>query len=117
MPNIIQTARGVYDVDTVFGCYSYLIRECGLSGDRCAMVNKLYVMANIAELGAESVRPDERLVEALKLAYRKHWLNDDSIGWDELGDKLCDALCNAMGDKEFSLWLQQMKAAVGVENA
>lgn len=68
MPNIIQTARGVYDVDTVFGCYSYLIRECGLSGDRCAMVNKLYVMANIAELRAESIRPDERLVEMLKKA-------------------------------------------------
>lgn len=61
-----------------------------------------------------ATRPDG-VVEALKLAYRKHWLNDDSIGWDELGDKLCDALCNAMGDKEFSLWLQQMKAAVGGE--
>ena len=115
MPNIIQTKHGVYDVDTIFGCYSYLIRECGLSGDRCAMVNKLYVMANIAELGAEQKRPDG-VVEALKLAYRKHWLNDDSIGWDELGDKLCDALCNAMGDREFSLWLQQMRAAVGGEH-
>ena len=58
MPNIIQTKHGVYDVDTIFGCYSYLIRECGLSGDRCAMVNKLYVMANIAEIGAEVTRPD-----------------------------------------------------------
>lgn len=65
MPNIIQTKHGVYDVDTIFGCYSYLIRECGLSGDRCAMVNKLYVMANIAELGAEQKRPDG-VVEALK---------------------------------------------------
>jgi len=29
------------------------------------MVNKLYVMANIAELGAENARPSERLVDEL----------------------------------------------------
>ena len=69
MPNIIQTKHGVYDVDTIFGCYSYLIRECGLSGDRCAMVNKLYVMANIAEIRAEVTRPDG-VVEALERLLR-----------------------------------------------
>ena len=72
MPNIIQTKHGVYDVDTIFGCYSYLIRECGLSSDRCAMVNKLYVMANIAELGAEQKRP------------RRHKPCFDALPFDEI---------------------------------
>jgi hypothetical protein len=28
------------------------------------------------------------LLDAVKLAYRKHHLNDDSIGWDELSEML-----------------------------
>lgn len=68
MADIIQTDRGVYDISTLYGCFSYLCRECGLSGQACAMVNKLYVMANIAELAAENTRPApdvERLVELI----------------------------------------------------
>jgi len=45
------------------------------------------------------------LLSACKLAYRKHHLGDDSIGWDELSDALCNALCNEMGDTEFQKWL------------
>jgi len=45
------------------------------------------------------------LLSACKLAYRKHHLNDDSIGWDELSDCLLDALCNEMGDDGFQEWL------------
>ena len=44
-------------------------------------------------------------IEALKLAYRKHWLNDESIGWEELGDILRDVLCEEMGDEVFQNWL------------
>jgi hypothetical protein len=41
------------------------------------------------------------------MAYRKHNLADDSIGWDELGDILCDELCNAYGADVFADWVMQ----------
>ena len=44
-------------------------------------------------------------IEAVKLAYRKHVLCDDSIGWVELEDCLLDALCDELGDEGFQLWL------------
>lgn len=46
------------------------------------------------------------LLEAVKLAYRKHHLGDDTIGWDELSDKLLDALCNAMGADGYLEWVK-----------
>ena len=46
------------------------------------------------------------LLYAVNWAYRKHCLNDDSIGWEELSVILKDALCNAMGDEEFIIWLK-----------
>jgi len=47
----------------------------------------------------------DRLLEVVKLFYRKHVLNDESIGWDELGDKLYNELSEILGDKEFCKWL------------
>ena len=52
------------------------------------------------------------LLTACKLAYRKHHLNDDSIGWDELGECLLDALCNEMGDDGFQEWLGYCKESM-----
>lgn len=49
------------------------------------------------------------LLEACKRAYRKHHLNDDSIGWNELSNILHDAMCNYMGDDEFIEWLKEIK--------
>lgn len=43
-------------------------------------------------------------VYALKMAYRKHAKQDDSIGWDELHDILGNALAQIMGDAEFVEW-------------
>lgn len=51
------------------------------------------------------------LLNACKLAYRKHVLNDDSIGWEELGDRLLDAICNEIGDDGYQQWLQQVNSA------
>lgn len=53
-------------------------------------------------------RVNLQLTEALKLAYRKHHVGDDSIGWDELSDHLCNALCESIGDKEFQAWLERV---------
>ena len=43
----------------------------------------------------------DQLVATLKLVYRKHVQMDDSIGWDELADHICNTLCNAIGDDAF----------------
>jgi hypothetical protein len=48
---------------------------------------------------------------ACQMAYRKHVLDDDSIGWDELGDRLQTVLSESLGDEAFQAWL----AAVGEE--
>ena len=52
-------------------------------------------------------------VYALKQAYRKHALNDDSIGWDELHDTLGNALAQIMGDDEFVSWSDSAKPNIG----
>lgn len=48
------------------------------------------------------------LVELLKLAYR-NWLEDPDVAWGELGEKLCDGLCEAMGDVEYQKWMEALK--------
>ena len=49
-----------------------------------------------------------QLVKLIKLAYR-NWLEDPDVAWCELGEQLCDGLCNSMGDKEFQEWLSELK--------
>lgn len=51
----------------------------------------------------------DHLLEACKLAYRKHVLNDDSVGWGELGDWLLDAICDAIGDDGYQKWLKETR--------
>lgn len=46
------------------------------------------------------------LLEAVQLAYRKHHLGDESIGWDELSKKLGNTLSNAMGPGGYLAWMQ-----------
>ena len=53
---------------------------------------------------------NNNIIEACKMAYRKHVLDDDSIGWDELGDYLLNALCNYMGDGTFQSWMDSLMA-------
>ena len=50
---------------------------------------------------------EQCLLKACQAAYKKHHLNDDSIGWTELSDILMNALCNAMGDEAFCEWLEK----------
>ena len=54
----------------------------------------------------------EKLVGLLKLSYR-NWLEDPDVAWNELGGKLCDGLCEAMGDNEFQVWLQLLDGKGG----
>lgn len=49
-----------------------------------------------------------KLLTACQMAYRKHHLDDDSIGWDELSDMLFNVLCEVMGDEEFQEWRKEV---------
>jgi hypothetical protein len=52
---------------------------------------------------------DVDLLEACKMAYKKHVLGDKSIGWDELSDAIFDAICNEIGSDGFTEWLAKQK--------
>lgn len=50
---------------------------------------------------------ERRLLAVVKLAYIKQqrpW--SEAIGWEELGDRLCDEICNAIGNEDFCEWVE-----------
>lgn len=50
-----------------------------------------------------------QLTKAVMSAYAKHVLDNDAIGWDELADILCDAICEAIGDHAFCSWCDEIR--------
>lgn len=54
------------------------------------------------------LEPESQTLAALKLAYRKHHLSDESIGWDELSNVMLYALCEELGDAGFQQWLESV---------
>jgi len=53
-------------------------------------------------------RVEAQLLDAAQMAYRKHHLGDDSIGWDELSEILLSAICDAMTDKGYQDWMKSL---------
>lgn len=47
------------------------------------------------------------LLRAVEMTYRKLMLDDESIGYSELEDILCDALCNSVGAETYVAWIEQ----------
>lgn len=47
----------------------------------------------------------DRMLQNLKMAYRKCCLDDLSIGWEKMENNLRDVLCEVMGDDAFINWL------------
>jgi len=45
-----------------------------------------------------------RLLHACLCAYRKHVSMNSNLGWDELGEILHNAICEAIGDNGFVEW-------------
>jgi len=60
-------------------------------------------------------RSRDELVEVCKLAYRKHHMDDDSIGWRELSTILHDSLCNSIGVGEYGRFVDSILAARQVD--
>ena len=54
-----------------------------------------------------------KTLDACKMAYRKHHLNDDTIGWYELGEILWNAICNEMVDDKALQWSRALKEPEG----
>jgi len=62
----------------------------------------------VSDCNGEFTAERGTLLYAVQAAYRKHHLDDDRIGWDELGNILLDALCNQMGDGGYQAWLERV---------
>lgn len=55
---------------------------------------------------------EKKLLVAVQMAYRKHHMNDDSIGWKELSDQLQVVLAEVMGDKGYQAWIHKTRFEV-----
>jgi NTP pyrophosphatase (non-canonical NTP hydrolase) len=76
------------------------VHTCTLDEDKCEICGYEW---------PKKVGEQMDLLTACQLAYRKHHLGDESIGWEELGNALLDALCNEMGVDEYILWANRVK--------
>ena len=56
----------------------------------------------------ELKRHRDLMLDALKVVYRKHHRNDDSIGWEEMDTKVFDTLCEVMGDDGYQEWISRI---------
>jgi hypothetical protein len=50
----------------------------------------------------------DRLLHACLCAYAKHHLDNSDIGWDQLGNILHSAICEAIGDDEYRKWTNRI---------
>jgi hypothetical protein len=48
------------------------------------------------------------LLEVCKKAYRKHVMQDEGVGWEELSEDLAGVLASVMGDEKFVEWLDSV---------
>lgn len=48
------------------------------------------------------------LLNAAKMAWRKHALDDKNIGWEKLTETLSGTLAQVMGDKAFDEWSESI---------
>jgi hypothetical protein len=53
-------------------------------------------------------RAADQMLEALKLAYRKHSCGEESLGWTEVTDVILNAICEAIGDEGYQAWVETL---------
>lgn len=76
-------------------------------GENDAFAHRAEVLERVATQQAQLAPHAYELLEAVKMAYRKHHMGDENVGWEELGDTLHNALCNAMGDEGYQRWIEK----------
>lgn len=81
-----------------------------LSHDEVANVvdTRERVFAFLEQVEADATK-FSRAERVLRMAYRKHHLGDESIGWDELSDEIETVLCEIMSDEKFQSWAEDPK--------
>lgn len=50
-----------------------------------------------------------QLLDTCQNTYRKHVMEDASIGWEALGEQLANALVGTMGDDKYNEWLDNLE--------
>ena len=70
----------------------------------CASRNTAAIKALLSERN--------ELLKTVQLVYRKHCMDYDGIGWDELGGVLLDTLCNIMGNEGYEEWKNELKGKI-----
>ena len=93
-----------YLSDERLDCKNYLSHH--LMANRVERPSE-YLMDEFVQRALKLEENTNEVLSTLKKAYLKHHLNNQEIGWNELDDMMCDTLCNSMGDKEFSKWLEK----------
>ena len=97
--------------------YCILCEEAGKEIERLRQLDRV----NTELIGTMNVREIEReneikkLLELLKKAYRKHVLNDDTIGWNELGDEIHCVICDVWGDDNYQQWIEEVNHEKDIE--
>ncbi len=94
-----EIATGVFKIEDIVGAapsdYDYLLK------DLSALTHPSYHTLNDNH---------HRLLHAVLCAYAKHHLNRDEIGWTQLSDILCNAICEEIGDVEYCGWMDMMRS-------
>lgn len=62
------------------------------------------VFRDIAEIVEWQRNQRHQLLSAVQMAYQKHHMGLAAIGWEQLGEKLHNTLCEVMGDEEYERW-------------
>jgi hypothetical protein len=53
-------------------------------------------------------KPNATLLRVMKKVYRKHVLEDESVGWESLCEEIGMALADVMGDEAFNKWVERV---------
>lgn len=48
-------------------------------------------------------------LELAKWCYRKFYMEDARIGYDELGEEICNYIANSIGNHEHAQWIEDMR--------
>jgi hypothetical protein len=81
----------------------YVSNEGGMNFEKFAAIMRGQQLAHQQPSATE-------LLDVLKAMYLKHHCGYDDEGWNTLGDRMQNVLCNAMGDNVFCKWMDEERS-------